>query len=54
MFSLCLRTAGGAAVSLGGPAWLGVVVVGGAVIVASKVIDSKASDASGKRRKLSL
>ncbi len=46
MFSLCLRTAGGAAVSLGGPAWLGVVVVGGAVLLGSKVINAKASDKS--------
>ena len=49
MFSLCVRgITTGVVTCVGGPAWLGVVVTGGAVIVAVKALDAKAS---GKARK---
>ena len=46
MFSLCLRTTGGAAVSLGGPAWIGVIVVGGVMFLGSKALDTESSKKS--------
>ena len=44
MFSFCVKGAAGAAACMSGPAWLGLAVVGNAVVVAMKAVDAKASD----------
>ena len=46
MFSFCVRAATGAAACASGPAWLGVVAIGAAVVVAGIYVDAKASGKS--------